>query len=36
VIPSTGSTTWDVVLQVATALALLASIVLLISSYRDR
>jgi LPXTG-motif cell wall-anchored protein len=35
-IPSTGSETWDVVLQVGIALALLVSIVLLIKNYRDR
>ena len=35
-IPGTGSGGWDVVLQIAIALALLVSIVLLIKNYRDR
>jgi hypothetical protein len=35
-IPGTGSETLDIVLQVAIALALLASIVLAIKNYRDR
>ena len=35
-IPGTGSGTWDTVLQIALALALLVSIVLLIRNYRDR
>ena len=34
--PSTGSGTWDVVLQIGIALALLVSIVLMIRHYRDR
>ncbi len=36
VIPTTGSTTWDLVLQIAIALALLVSIVLMIRNYRGR
>lgn len=35
-IPGTGSGTLDTVLQIAIALALLTSIVLLIRNYRDR
>ena len=35
-IPGTGSGTWDTILQVAVALALLVSIVLLIRNHRDR
>lgn len=35
-IPSTGSGTLDVVLQLGIALALLTTIVLLIRNYRDR
>jgi hypothetical protein len=35
-IPGTGSTTLDVVLQIAIAAALLVSIVLLIRNYRGR
>jgi hypothetical protein len=35
-IPGTGSTAWDTVLQVAIALTLLVSIVLLIKNYRNR
>jgi hypothetical protein len=35
-IPGTGSEALDIVLQVAIALALLVSIVLLIKNYRDR
>ena len=35
-IPGTGSTGWDVVLQIGIALALLVSIVLLIRNYRGR
>jgi hypothetical protein len=35
-IPGTGSTTWDTVLQVAIALTLLVSIVFLIRHYRGR
>jgi hypothetical protein len=34
--PSTGSETLDVILQVALALAVVTSIVLLIRNYRDR
>jgi hypothetical protein len=34
--PSTGSAGWDVVLQIAIALALLVTIVLMIKNYRDR
>jgi hypothetical protein len=36
VIPSTGSTGWDVVVQIAIALALLTTLVLLVKNYRDR
>jgi LPXTG-motif cell wall-anchored protein len=36
VLPATGSAGWDVVVQVAIALALLVSIVLLIRNYRGR
>jgi hypothetical protein len=35
-IPSTGSAEWDAVLQIAIALALLVSIILLIRNYRGR
>ena len=35
-IPGTGSTGWDAVLQIAIALALLVGIVLMIKNYRDR
>jgi hypothetical protein len=35
-IPGTGSGAWDTVLQIAIALALLVSIVLLVRNYRDR
>jgi len=35
-IPGTGSGTWDTVLQVAIAVALLISIGLLIKNYRGR
>ncbi len=35
-IPSTGSTGWDVVVQIAIALALLTTLVLLVKNYRDR
>ena len=35
-IPSTGSATWDTVLQVAIALTLLVSLVLLWRNYRGR
>jgi hypothetical protein len=34
--PSTGSGTWDTVLQIAIATALLVSILLLIRDYRGR
>jgi hypothetical protein len=36
VIPSTGSSGWDVVVQVAIAIALLTTLVLLVKNYRDR
>jgi hypothetical protein len=35
-IPGTGSAAWDVVLQIAIALAMLVLIVLLIKNYRGR
>ena len=35
-IPSTGSATWDIVLQIALALALLGAVVLMVRNYRDR
>jgi hypothetical protein len=35
-IPGTGSSTWDIVLQIAIALAMLVAIVLMIKNYRDR
>ena len=35
-IPSTGSATWDLVLQIALALALLGAVVLMVRNYRDR
>ena len=35
-IPSTGSGGWDVVVQVAIAVALLITLILLIRNYRDR
>jgi hypothetical protein len=35
-IPSTGSATWDLVLQIALVLAMLVAVVLLIRNYRDR
>jgi LPXTG-motif cell wall-anchored protein len=35
-IPSTGSTTWDTVLQIGIALTLLVSIVFLIRNFRGR
>jgi hypothetical protein len=35
-IPGTGSGTWDTILQVAIALALLVGIVVLIRNFRDR
>ncbi len=36
VFPSTGSTTWDLVLEIGIALALLVSLVLLYRNYRGR
>jgi hypothetical protein len=35
-IPGTGSAGWDTVLQIAIALALLTTIILLIRNYRGR
>jgi hypothetical protein len=35
-IPGTGSAGWDIVLQIAIALALLVGIILMIKNYRDR
>ena len=35
-IPGTGSTGWDAVLQIAIVLALLVTIILMIKNYRDR
>jgi hypothetical protein len=35
-LPGTGSETWDTVLQIALALTLLVTIVLLIRNYRGR
>jgi hypothetical protein len=35
-IPGTGSSTWDLVLEIAIVLALLVGIVLMIKNYRDR
>jgi low affinity Fe/Cu permease len=35
-IPSTGSAGWDVVLEIAIAVTLLVTIILLIRNYRDR
>jgi hypothetical protein len=35
-IPGTGSAAWDTVLQIAIALALLVTLVLLIKNYRGR
>ena len=35
-IPGTGSAGWDLVLQIAIALALLVTIVLMIKNYRNR
>ena len=35
-IPGTGSGAWDTVLQIASAVALLVSIVLLVRNHRDR
>jgi hypothetical protein len=34
--PGTGSAGWDLVLQIAIALTLLVSLVLLIKNFRDR
>jgi hypothetical protein len=34
--PSTGSGTWDAVLEIGIALALLVSIVLIVKNYRGR
>jgi hypothetical protein len=36
VIPGTGSSGWDLVVQVAIALALVVTLVLMIKNYRDR
>jgi LPXTG-motif cell wall-anchored protein len=36
VFPSTGSSGWDAVLEIALVLALLATLVLLIRNFRDR
>jgi hypothetical protein len=36
VFPSTGSSGWDVVLEIALVLALVATLVLLIRNFRDR
>jgi hypothetical protein len=36
VFPSTGSATWDVVLEIGIALCLLVSLVLLYRNYRGR
>ena len=35
-IPGTGSDGWDLVLQIAIALALLVTLVLMIKNFRDR
>ncbi len=35
-IPGTGSAAWDLVLQLAIALAMLVAVILLIKNYRDR
>ena len=35
-IPGTGATGWDAVLQIAIVLALLVTIILMIKNYRDR
>ena len=35
-IPGTGSSGWDLVLQIAIAVTLLVTIVVLIKNYRDR
>jgi len=36
VIPGTGSSGWDVVVQIAVAVALLVTLVLLVRNFRDR
>jgi LPXTG-motif cell wall-anchored protein len=36
VFPSTGSSGWDVILEIALVLALVATLVLLIRNFRDR
>jgi hypothetical protein len=36
VIPGTGSSGWDLVVQIAIALALVVTLVLMIRNYRDR
>jgi len=36
VIPSTGSSGWDIVLQIAVAIALLVTLVLMVKNFRDR
>ena len=36
VIPGTGSSGWDLVVQIAIALALVVTLVLMIKNYRDR
>jgi hypothetical protein len=36
VIPGTGSTAWDIVLQIAIALALVVTLALMVKNYRDR
>jgi hypothetical protein len=36
VIPSTGSSGWDTILQIVLALALVLTLVVLIRNYRDR
>ena len=35
-IPGTGSTAWDIVLQIDIALALIVTLALLVKNYRDR
>jgi len=35
-IPGTGSTTWDLILQIAIFLAMLVGVVLVIKNFRDR
>lgn len=35
-IPGTGSSGWDTVLQIGIALALLVTIVIMVKNYRDR